>query len=144
MRILIADDSGYMRACIETVLRTEYPEATYEHAKAGDVARDAARRLLPDLIVSDVRMPGLDGFGLVDALRNDPRLSGPTCAIPIVLCTSFALVPESQIAEMRRRAKVLGVPIVAKPKAEDPAPLLAAVHAAQASRASALPLRRSA
>jgi len=43
-----------------------------------------ARQKLPDLIVSDLTMPGIDGFGLVEELKLDPR----TKAIPVVVVSA--------------------------------------------------------
>jgi signal transduction histidine kinase len=52
----------------------------------GSAALERARESRPDLILSDVMMPGLDGFGLVRALRADER----TRAIPIILLSARA------------------------------------------------------
>jgi DNA-binding response OmpR family regulator len=40
----------------------------------------------PDLLLSDVMMPGLDGFGLVREIRSDPKLAG----VPIILLSARA------------------------------------------------------
>ncbi|HEU4533636.1 MAG TPA: ATP-binding protein, partial [Polyangiaceae bacterium] len=52
----------------------------------GVAARDAALRDPPDLIVTDVMMPGLDGFRLLQALRDDER----TRTVPVVLLSARA------------------------------------------------------
>jgi threonine synthase len=51
-----------------------------------------ARQLLPDLIVTDLMMPGIDGFGLVEELRLDPR----TQNIPIVVVSAKDITPEER------------------------------------------------
>jgi YesN/AraC family two-component response regulator len=56
----------------------------------------AARRMLPDLVVSDVMMPGLDGNALFRSLREDPELE----LIPVVLLTAKAS-KESRIQGLR-------------------------------------------
>jgi threonine synthase len=62
------------------------------------VARDGwdglaqARQMLPDLIVTDLMMPGVDGFGLVEELRLDPR----TRNIPIVVVSAKDITPEER------------------------------------------------
>src|SRR6202020_991490 len=47
-------------------------------------ALNAARACKPDLVLSDVMMPGLDGFGLLRELRADPEL----CEIPVILLSA--------------------------------------------------------
>jgi signal transduction histidine kinase len=57
-----------------------------ETAADGRLALESARTHPPDLVIADVMMPTLDGFGLLDRLRNDPR----TSAIPIILVSARA------------------------------------------------------
>jgi len=67
--IVLADDNADMRGYICRLLRDQYRV----HAVAnGADALQAARELNADLILSDVMMPVLDGFGLLQALRADP------------------------------------------------------------------------
>jgi threonine synthase len=54
------------------------------HAKDGWEGLSQARQKLPDLIVTDLTMPGIDGFGLVEELKLDPR----TKNIPIVVVSA--------------------------------------------------------
>lgn len=54
------------------------------HAKDGWEGLSMARQQLPDLIVSDLTMPGIDGFGLVEELKLDPR----TRDIPVVVVSA--------------------------------------------------------
>ena len=65
----------------------------------GEAALEAARAHPPDLILSDVMMPKLDGFGLLRALRADPRLR----EIPIILLSARA-GEESRIEGMEAGA----------------------------------------
>jgi threonine synthase len=51
-----------------------------------------ARQKMPDLIVADLMMPGIDGFGLVEELRLDPR----TRDIPIVIISAKDITPEEK------------------------------------------------
>jgi PAS domain S-box-containing protein len=64
----------------------------------GAAALDAARRIRPDAVVSDVMMPELDGFGLAMALRQDPDLR----SIPLLLVTSSYVEPSDR--ELAQRA----------------------------------------
>jgi len=81
--ILIADDNADMRSYLERLLR---PLAKVTMVANGAEALEAIRRKLPDLVLSDVMMPILDGFGLLRALRADER----TRALPIVLLSARA------------------------------------------------------
>ncbi len=55
-------------------------------ARNGLQALDLARELVPTLVVSDIVMPGLDGYGLCRALKGDPE----TSAVPIILLTTLS------------------------------------------------------
>ncbi len=62
------------------------------HAKDGWEGLALARQSLPDLIVSDLTMPGIDGFGLVEELKLDPR----TKDIPIVVVSAKDITTEER------------------------------------------------
>ncbi|WP_313739130.1 response regulator [Pseudomonas sp.] len=83
-RIILADDNSDMRAYVERLLR----EAGYQVLAVADgrAAVDAAQQTLPDLVLSDVMMPVLDGFGVIRALRTDER----TSEVPIILLSARA------------------------------------------------------
>jgi signal transduction histidine kinase len=70
-RILVVDDNADLRGYIVNLLNDRY---VVETAVDGLAALEAARRHTPDLVLSDVMMPNLDGFGLLRALRADPPL----------------------------------------------------------------------
>jgi signal transduction histidine kinase len=57
-----------------------------EAVENGTRALEAARTRPPDLVLSDVMMPGLDGFGLLRELKGDPR----TAAVPVILLSARA------------------------------------------------------
>ena len=82
-RILVADDNADMR---EYVRRLLYPHYAVVAVSNGEEALRAIREARPDLILSDVMMPELDGFGLLEALRNDPY----TASIPVILLSARA------------------------------------------------------
>ncbi|WP_264068978.1 SpoIIE family protein phosphatase [Mycolicibacterium komossense] len=83
-QVLIADDNADMREYLTNLLRT----AGYDVRAVDDgrQALDAVRSELPDLVISDVMMPVLDGLGLLAALRTDPR----TAALPVLLLSARA------------------------------------------------------
>jgi signal transduction histidine kinase/DNA-binding response OmpR family regulator len=72
-RILVADDNADMREYIARLLGQHWH---VEAVSDGLEALQAARRAPPDLLISDVMMPLLDGFGLLRELRLDPRTAG--------------------------------------------------------------------
>ena len=82
-RILVADDNSDMRQYLARLLSEQYEVETVAD---GQAALQVSRRHHPDLIVSDVMMPILDGFGLLKALRGDEQ----TRTIPVVLLSARA------------------------------------------------------
>ncbi|HEY0843830.1 MAG TPA: EAL domain-containing protein [Noviherbaspirillum sp.] len=82
-RILLADDNADMR---EYVCRLLAPYWEVEAVADGMQALEAAWRNPPDLVLTDVMMPNLDGFGLLRALRTDKR----TRATPIIMLSARA------------------------------------------------------
>lgn len=82
-RVVWADDNSDMREYVHRLLADSYDVET---AVNGLAALEAARRELPDLVVSDVMMPGLDGFGLLRELRADER----TRTVPVILLSARA------------------------------------------------------
>jgi len=82
-RILWADDNADMRAYVSRLLSGRFD---VQAVSDGEAALAAARAHPPDLVLSDVMMPKLDGFGLLRALRADPSLR----EIPIILLSARA------------------------------------------------------
>jgi signal transduction histidine kinase len=82
-RILVADDNADMREYVSRLLREHW---TVEAVADGRAALEAARARTPDLVLTDVMMPGLDGFELLRALRADPR----TSTVPVILLSARA------------------------------------------------------
>ena len=81
-KILIIEDEPEMRRNLATVLRMEkYQPLTAENGK---IVVELAQRERPDLILCDVMMPGLDGYGVLQALREDAQLA----LIPFVFLTA--------------------------------------------------------
>ena len=70
--VLVADDNADMRNYVQRLLRTA--GFRVEAATDGEMALVTARQVKPDLVLSDVMMPKLDGFGLLAALRKDSEL----------------------------------------------------------------------
>nr|WP_229820887.1 SpoIIE family protein phosphatase [Streptomyces ruber] len=83
-RVLVADDNTDMREYLTRILTGAGYDVT--SVTDGAEALDAIRRDPPDLVVSDVMMPRLDGLQMVAALRNDPR----TVFVPVILLSARA------------------------------------------------------
>jgi len=71
--VLVVEDDDAIRGNVARLLGLEGYEVSV--AVNGSEGLERARALRPDLVVSDVNMPGLDGFALVEALRADPALA---------------------------------------------------------------------
>ena len=83
-RVLLADDNADMRDYIRRLLTDQGYEV--EAVADGEAALAAVRRQMPDLVLSDVMMPRLDGFGVLRALRADPVSRD----IPVLLLSARA------------------------------------------------------
>jgi PAS domain S-box-containing protein len=82
-RIHVADDNADMRAYVQRLLS---PHWQVEAVADGVQALAVARARVPDLVLTDIMMPGLDGFALLRALRADPR----TATLPVLLLSARA------------------------------------------------------
>jgi PAS domain S-box-containing protein len=83
VRILLADDNADMRHYVQRLLSQRYE---VEAVSNGMAALAAVRQRLPDLVLTDVMMPELDGFELLRQLRTDPQ----TQELPIILLSARA------------------------------------------------------
>jgi CheY-like chemotaxis protein/AraC-like DNA-binding protein len=81
--VLVVDDNAEVRAYVRQHLAPRYRVL---EAVSGEEGLELARRFLPDLVLSDVMMPGMDGYALCRALRADRD----TDFIPVILLTARA------------------------------------------------------
>ena len=81
--VLVADDNADMLDYVRRLLAARYE---VEAVPDGQAALDAARARRPDLVLTDVMMPRLDGFGLLQAIRTDDALRD----VPVVLLSARA------------------------------------------------------
>ncbi|WJR80004.1 ATP-binding protein [Bradyrhizobium sp. NP1] len=82
-RVLLADDNTDMRDYVRRLLSDQYD---VEAVGDGQAALEAAWRQRPDLVLSDIMMPRLDGLGLLNAMRNDRELR----EVPIIFLSARA------------------------------------------------------
>ncbi len=80
-RVMVVDDSGSVRALVERMLSPEFHCTGFGD---GVEALNAALRERPDVIVSDVVMPNMNGYELCQRIRSEPSLSD----VPFILLTS--------------------------------------------------------
>jgi PAS domain S-box-containing protein len=83
-RVLLADDNADMREYLTNLLQKSGYQVS--GVSDGQQALEAIRGQVPDLVISDVMMPRLDGLQLLAALRNDSR----TAAVPVLLLSARA------------------------------------------------------
>lgn len=95
--VLVAEANADMRQYIVRMLGALYRT---EAVSDGEAALAAARERTPDLILTDLMMPRLDGFGLLQALRDDARTSG----VPVIMLSARA-GEESRIEGLQQGAE---------------------------------------
>jgi threonine synthase len=89
--VLLVDDNSDDALLIRRLLEGKKSYRVY-HAKDGWEGLAMARQHLPDLIVSDLTMPGIDGFGFVEEIKLDPR----TKDIPVVVVSAKDITLEER------------------------------------------------
>jgi DNA-binding NarL/FixJ family response regulator len=87
IRVLLADDQALVRGGFRALLDARDGIEVVGEAADGREALALARSLLPDVILMDIRMPGLDGLEATRQIAADPRLA----AVRIVILTTFEL-----------------------------------------------------
>lgn len=90
-RIAIVDDTPEARLLIRRILQSQGEFTIYE-AENGRQAIELANREQPDLMILDLMMPEMDGFGVLDALKQNTA----TQHIPVIVVTAKELTPEEK------------------------------------------------
>ncbi|MGB2987639.1 MAG: response regulator, partial [Phycisphaerae bacterium] len=97
-RILFVDDEPNVLEGLRRMLRAQSARWDMRFVSSADEALDQIRQTWPDVLVSDVMMPGKDGFALLTELRE----SGRTKDMPVIMLTGV------NAADVKRRALTLG------------------------------------
>jgi DNA-binding NarL/FixJ family response regulator len=87
IRVLLADDQALVRAGFASLLATQADIEVVGEAADGEEAVRQATALVPDVILMDIRMPGMDGLAATKAIAGDDRLGG----VRVVILTTFDL-----------------------------------------------------
>ncbi len=87
INVLIADDQTLVRAGFRSILEGEDDIRVVAEAADGEAAVETAVRELPDVVLMDVRMPGVDGLEATRRIVADPRLKD----VRVVILTTFDL-----------------------------------------------------
>lgn len=117
-KILVVDDDINNRLLLRLVL--EHAGHTIAEASDGGEALATAHESIPDLIIMDLHMPGMDGVGFINALRGDKTLAKTRVALYTATASDES---------MRQFLELTGIGSVIE-KPSEPAVVLAAVEAA--------------
>jgi threonine synthase len=90
-RVAIADDTPDARRLIRRILQSQ-GEYTIFEATNGREALELVQREHPDLLILDLMMPEMDGFAVLDALKNNPE----TALIPVIVSTAKELTKDEK------------------------------------------------
>jgi DNA-binding NarL/FixJ family response regulator len=87
IRVVVADDQALFRAGFRVLLEPEDDLELVGEAGDGRTALEVVRRTRPDVVLMDVRMPGMDGIEATRAIAADERLAG----VRVVILTTYEL-----------------------------------------------------
>jgi DNA-binding NarL/FixJ family response regulator len=87
IRVVIADDQPLLRRSLAIVINGASDLVVVGEAASGGEAFDQARDLAPDVVLMDLRMPGIDGIEATRKITADPRLA----AVRVLVLTMFEL-----------------------------------------------------
>jgi len=101
--ILIVDDDPGILALHTRIVQEQFPASRILQAHIGVEAVEAMRHVRPDLVLLDLMMPGLDGFGVLDAMEAQETLR----SVPVVVLTAQTLSEQEMVRLNRGAASVL-------------------------------------
>jgi PAS domain S-box-containing protein len=103
--VLVVDDVEYNRNYIRDALKNTSLKIL--HAEDGVVGYEIAQKNVPDLIIADIRMPRLDGFGLLNKLKTNKKLFN----IPVIAYSASVLRSQKEQIENSKFAGLLIKPV---------------------------------
>ncbi|MFH1458378.1 MAG: response regulator [Candidatus Omnitrophota bacterium] len=107
-RILVVDDEEEALGHLKSIL--EHAHFEVSAATNGKDALELARSILPDLIVMDIVMPGIEGGDVASVLSEDPA----TQDIPIIFLTGILTKEEQLLGKKTGKYRVIAKPIAAR------------------------------
>jgi DNA-binding NarL/FixJ family response regulator len=87
IRVVIADDQGLVRLGCRALFDAEADIEVVGEAETGTAALAAVRQTRPDVVLMDIRMPGIDGLDATAEITTDPELAG----VRILILTTFEI-----------------------------------------------------
>ncbi|MET8704447.1 response regulator transcription factor [Kitasatospora sp. NPDC004723] len=87
IRVLLADDQALLRGAFRVLIDAEDDMQVVGEAADGREAVDLAKNLRPDVVLMDIRMPGVDGLSATAAICGDPDLAGTR----VLILTTFEI-----------------------------------------------------
>jgi two-component system, cell cycle response regulator DivK len=85
IRVLMAEDSPVNRELLREILESRGCQV--DEAVDGEEALEKMGRSRPDILLLDIGMPKLDGFGVIQRVRQDPSLAN----LPVLAVTAYAM-----------------------------------------------------
>ncbi|WP_434588673.1 response regulator [Streptomyces sp. A5-4] len=129
IRVLLVDDQALLRSAFRVLVDSEPDMEVVGEAADGAAAVELARALRADVVLMDIRMPGVDGLAATRMISEDPELA----AVRVVMLTTFE-VDEYVVQSLRAGASgFLG-------KGAEPEELLNAIRIAAAGEALLSPV----
>ncbi len=86
MKILLVEDEEFNLVVLEEMIKIFYPEVQIATATNGKIAYEMLKTETFDLILSDINMPEMDGYGLIEKIKKELLLQTSTIAV-----TAFAI-----------------------------------------------------
>jgi CheY-like chemotaxis protein len=88
--LVVDDDDDFREALSEVLTEAGYP---VQQAENGEVALQKAADEAPGMVLLDLKMPVLDGWGVMERMRNDSRSS----AVPILILSAYGFEWEAEL-----------------------------------------------
>ncbi len=88
--LVVDDDQDFREALSEVLTNAGYP---VQQAENGEVALQRVAEEAPGIVLLDLKMPVLDGWGVMERMRSDPRSS----AIPILILSAYGFEWEAEL-----------------------------------------------